>query len=319
MKKPHTSKDRIIIIVSIITVLLVAACNKTDKIPNQDQYKKGEDGLVFDFIKGAPPEKAYEDSKFSIGLNLRNKGGYDISQGIVVLGLEKDYMEASPAKQTFDLKGKSLYSPAGDFALLQFEANTKLIEAMSERHKSTVIATSCYRYAAETVQNVCIDADVLRTRPGKKVCEVQDITLTDQGGPIAITKIEQRTIPKGDNKIQVEFTIMITNKGKGSPVDAYAIDKACGASGPTLEDRYWNLVRLKMFKLSGVWFYNGISDESSVVCRPEPVRLENNEGKIVCTTNEFSPDSSYVTQLMLQLEYGYVESKSVVVEIIRKA
>jgi hypothetical protein len=315
MKKIMQQTGRSII---LIILLLGLSCGRNDNVPYEDQYKKGEEGLVFDFIKGAPPEKAYEDSKFSIGLNLRNKGGYDINQGIIVLGLENDYMEASPVKQSLELKGKSLYSPNGDFAVLQYDASTRLLEAMSERHKTTVIATACYRYLAETVQNVCIDADVLQNRPTKKVCEVKDITLTDQGGPIAITKIEQRTIPKGDNKIQAEFTITITNKGMGSPVDAYAIDKACGAGGPTLEDRYWNLVRLKMLKLSGVWFYNGISDESSVVCRPEPVRLENNEGRIVCTTTEFTPDSSYVTQLMLQLEYGYVESKSTVVEIMRK-
>jgi hypothetical protein len=303
----------------LILVLLLAGCKKDDSVPYEDQYKKGEDGLVFDFIKGAPPEKVYEDSDFAVGITLRNKGGYNIRQGMLNLNLEPDYMEALGSSQNYDLDGKSLYSPNGAFLTQDIKVHAKNIDTMSERHKSTIIATACYKYAAETVQNVCIDADVLQIRPTKKVCETKDITLTSQGGPIVITKIEQRTIPKGDNKIEEEFTINIANKGKGTPADMYAINTACGSKDPTLRPNYWNLVHLSKLKMSSLWVYNGNDVESMIKCRPNPVKLENNEGKIVCTTQEFTPDSSYITQLQVLLEYGYVESKTAVVEIMRKA
>jgi hypothetical protein len=307
------------IIFSVIMLVLVVSCKNGDSVPYEDKYKKGEEGLVFEFIKGAPPLKAYEESEIPVGITLRNKGGYDITQGKILLNLEQDYMKPVESR-TYDLKGRSLYNPNGEFMTQEYSVELKAIDAMSEKHKSAIIATACYLYAAETVQNVCIDSDVLNIRPTKKVCEVKDLTPGSQGGPIAITKIEQRTIPKGEDSIMEEFTIFIANKGKGMPADFYSINTACGGQESAVKPNYWNLVHLKSLKLSSTWYYDYTGESVNFKCQPNPVKLESNEGKIVCTTSEaFKPESSYITQLSVRLEYGYVESISSTMDILRKA
>jgi hypothetical protein len=300
----------------ILVILILLGCGKNDG-PSVDAYKKGTDGLQLTFLKGAPPDKLYEDSGFTVGIQVKNKGAYDIKDGELVLNLETDYMEATNAKTPINLAGRSLYNPGGAFDMVQYDAQTRLIDAQSMKHTSQVIATACYEYYAETSQNVCIDADYSSIRPGKKVCEVKDLTLTDQGGPVAITKIEQRMVPRDGGTVQASFIIHIQNKGTGTPVNMLNTKAACGVN--TDKDlTYWNYVHLKTIQLSDNFyqFYNKDSTSGNMVCSPNPVKLEKGIGQIRCTTPDLSPGSSYIAPLNVILAYGYTESisKPVIIE-----
>jgi hypothetical protein len=304
----------------ILIICLLAGCKKNGNQPSIADYKKGSEGLVLEFLKGAPPDKIYEDSEFSAAVQIRNKGAYEVKNGVLLLNLESDYADTDNRKKAIDLPGRDIYNPNGGFETYQYLSKTRFIETQSEKHTSQVIATACYNMQAETTQDVCIDADYLSIRAGKKICEVKDIVLTDQGGPIAITKIEQRIIPKSSSdSLSAQFIIHIQNKGKGVPVSKYEIQSACGAD-PLVKQNFWNLVHLEQFRLSAEHYYD-LKEESqyeagTVTCKPNPVKLDKGTGQIICTTGEIKPESSYTAPLNIVLGYGYTESiaKSMIIE-----
>jgi hypothetical protein len=331
--------NKTILIFAVLTgVLLFAGCkdNRGNDIPTEDKYKTGTDGLTFEFVNKAPPDSVYENTPFTMALVLKNKGAYEISNGFLKLNLEKDYMilNITESENTqFLLKGRSLLNPNGDFQNVQLDAYAKPIDQMSESHTSLVIASVCYDYAAETTQNVCIDADSIGLRPSEKVCKVNDVSLTGQGGPIAITKIEEKMIPVKSDKseyydnVMAQYIIHIANKGKGRPVDmgsspdnsniAANIKLACN-SDLIKEPRYWDKVYLDRIKVSNQAYSRQITGQQPITCTPNPIRLdENGEGEFVCTTSAFNSASDFTTSMFVRLVYGYSESISKSVKITK--
>ncbi|MEM4268180.1 MAG: hypothetical protein QXK37_05110 [Candidatus Woesearchaeota archaeon] len=308
----------IVLLFSFMSVM-ISSCKKESKnTPLNIDYKKGTEGLAFDFLKNVPPNKVFESSEFSVSANLKNKGAYDIKKGFLTIALETDYIKPTSSQtQTFALKGRSISNPGGDAQFIEFRAQTRNINKLSERHQSTIILTACYDYATEANQKVCIDFDSLQQSPLQKVCEAKDATLTDQGAPIAITKIEHKMQPSGTNTAKSQFVVHITNKGNGRPVNITGLADAC--KDTQLPPNYFDIVYIDTVQLSSNYIFKWGDEDTSqgIICKPNPVRLENKEGYFICTTNEIENKGNYETQLFIRLVYGYTESKSMPIEIQR--
>ena len=246
----------------------------------------------------------------------------DRKQGLTYMNpaLTRDIVEEEPSGA---LEGKGVSSPEGNYKRISFKAKAKPLDLLSVQHTSPVILTACYAYATVASVDVCIDPDVSGTRDMDKACETKDITLTDQGAPIAITKVETRILPKGEDVVP-QFMIHVDNKGSGKPISEEVLEEACSSAELSHSD--WNRVRLESFRFSSdQYHYDYGSESNNIDCSTNPLRLVDGKDTIRCTVNNnklgeelklSKQDPSFSTKAFIRLEYGYTESetKNVVIE-----
>ncbi len=326
----------------LVIVLFVSGCGTTNKNTDPSELikeiYKGTDGLVMSFMKGAPPDEVYEESPFPINIELENKGAYDIKdgKGIISIGLENDYMEVSgwldnkliraagDSKAQFDLQGKSQANPKGDKTIASLVVDAlRIKEEMSEKHESLIMATACYKYQTKVIETICIDTDVHNLLSKEKVCEVKDITLSDQGAPIAVVKIEESMQPeKYGSQLKPEFIISIENKGKGQAIKdgTDIIEKACSAE-PLTNDEL-NVIGVSAF-LPGqgdtVKQLNCDITKKNEGENKAYIKLNENKGSARCVLEEgiSTEEGTFLSPLTIILDYGYTSTISKSVTITR--
>jgi len=396
-------------ILIVFMILLIVACKKDNGLeyPITDKdFKKGTDGLVFDFLPNGPPMKVFEETQFEIAADMWNKGAHDVTEGYITAIVEEPYMciltsggscadtsdidagtkqrlkelrdertkllvdkdkvqnqPDSPENQqkieeidnrlteidrqiqetesslqmvsqdyTKDLlvdlepmdeyKGKSVNNPEGTSKFVQFTAKSKPLDLLSVQHTSPVILTACYAYTTEWTEDLCIDPDVTGLNEVDKACEVKDISLSDQGAPLAIIRIETKILPQNEAAAP-QFIIHISNKGKGKVVNVDKVKHACSAAKLDVKD--WNRVVLSEFRFSNEKYkYVYGAEDNNIECTPNPLRLIDGEDFIRCTfkqdTEKIPKETpAYTTQGYMKFDYGYVQSvsKNVVIEKVR--
>ncbi len=249
----------------------------------------------------------------------------DISTKIDALDKQFKVINTDITKTISGMQGRSVYYPDGTSSHVEFTAKAKKLDLLSVQHTSPVVLTACYDYYTELSQDICIDPDITST--AKKACKAADITLTDQGAPIAITKIETRVMPDGDN-VKLDFLIYIKNKGDGQVVNKDMLKEACSAAKLSRND--WNRVTLTEFGFSSQdYFYKFGATDNKITCSPNPLRLtsgpEGGVDFIRCsidnaklTADQLIKKStpSFLTQAYIRLDYGYTKSitKDVVIK-----
>jgi len=300
------------IILLIITTLIFSGCiqNPFVKTTTQDDFRTGSQGILMEFLTNAPPSETYEEYPFQVGVILENVGAYDTKNGFISFTIEEDYMELMNQNDdvvSFSLKGKSVSLPTGDQLVKIIKANTKKIDEQSEKHDSTVLANVCYQYQTKKDVTICIDTDIYNLKEMQKVCNIKDITLTPQGAPVAITKIESEMLPaEDDNLIKPAFKIQIKNVGNGEVIDKGKISDIC--SSEPVDYKELNTVDIKVM----------LSNEE-LECKPTPLKLKSNEDEVRCILEKGIPKdrATYTSPLTIELDYGYTYSISTKV-VIRK-
>jgi hypothetical protein len=217
-----------------------------------------------------------------------------------------------------EIIGKNVYYPEGTSRHLKFDAKAKKLDLLSVQHTSPIILNSCYNYHTELSPDLCIDPNP--NSEFEKVCDVKDITLSSQGAPVAITKVETRILPKNDD-VEVQFIIHVENKGNGDVISRYKLKEACSASKLRNED--WNEVILSEFGFSNnQYFYKYNQDEgtkNTITCRPNPLRLVDGKDTIKCTVDNSKLNDdlkiskstpSYISQAYMRFDYGYTKSNT---------
>ncbi len=273
---------RFLFILFIILLTPVLASCSTQQIihTSNKEFLEGTDGLDFLFVDENPPEVVYEDTPFTVVLDLKNTGAHTLT-GFLTLSLEDDYVclvdennECSifnPIGQTaqenieqlkdsvavmnpyktkwFSLEGRSIFNYQGGIMVLSYPAKAKSAGTMSEKHNVQFVATACYEYTTKWTQEVCIDTDINKMNIFPGACEATEISLSGQGAPLAITSIESTMLPTGKGYIRPMFTIYIENSGNGKIINKNKKEEACTATGLTSRD--YNMVFLKSVILSG--------------------------------------------------------------------
>ena len=333
----------------VIILFVTIGCNSSDSKKNTDvNLFIGLEGLSLEFVKNAPPPRAFEQSDFPILLRIKNKGANSITNNyaLLTIGSEKDYIssvifdESGQAlkrnkdnEAKFAIEGKTQINPKGDEIIASFNAKTGKLDSQSETRISTITANLCYPYKTTLSMTACIDPDVAGIRPGKKVCAVKEQVFNNgQGAPIAITKIEPQMIPEGEN-INPQLLIFIENKGKGIPINKENYLYVCGKSdlvNSNSPDNYnkktkiWNVAVVRAFG-------PGRGDENQLTCCPNIngeckestngdeitgfLKFQDKKDFVRCTLknskNPISRNSNaFTSPIRIEIEYGYVQTIS---------
>ncbi len=298
-------------ILLIMIILFVVGCSQTSgpsaTITNEDIHK-GNLGLVMSFLENMPPLEVYENDVFPIGIELENKGAFDISVGDLLLNLEEDNLELQKGgiKESIMLKGKSVGNPKGEFDIISFLAKAKEIGRETEIMTSNIIATACYKYRTVFSKNICVDTDFYNLKRGKKACNAQDLFFSSgQGAPVSIVKVEPNMVEE-DGVIKPRFALYIENVAKGEVVNHNSVENMC--SDEEINPNDLNHIEVEAYL-----------SETPLVCEPSPIKLQNQEKVVRCVLEEgISKDvQSYTTILTVNLDYGYTDTISKRVDIRR--
>ena len=345
----------------IISLIVFTACSlgsKQTKIITEADLRHGTSGLVFNFLQGTPPDKMYESSPnsdegtFPVAVLLENQGTGTITNGFLNLGYETNYLSlvqgswylndiAVPVDFStirFILEGKSLENTVGGKSSVYLQMKTGMLDPQSQSKTSAVTMTACYDYETKATVPVCIDTDPYNLKKGVKACTIKDAVFTDQGAPLAITKVETKSLPQAGGSAKLEFYITIENKGLGEVVSLVdplgdlktkevriletpymeTLKKACSPKiileeldsdkKATYLKNLWNIVGLKV-QLS-------TDEEDKFDCSPQPIRLIDKKAVVRCVYSGFiQPNTDYMTVLNIFLKYGYTHTITKSIEI----
>lgn len=316
-----------------ILILFIAGCGTgSSQTKKEINVRVGFDGLKLEFLKNTPPQKVFEDSTFPVIIKVKNNGAYslrDEEKAILSLGVERDYtknvqllvgkaqlLEQAGNAASLNLEGKSSIN-LGEEQVISYNIVAGRIDPQSEVHPSTVIATLCYPYKTVLDTAACIDTDVSGIKPGKKVCQVQDLVFNSgQGAPVAVTKVEVNMLPsqieKGiQPKIVPQFLIFVENKGQGIVIKKEEVSNFCTKSDTTHSNL--NIVYVK------VCLSNFCTDNGGITCQLEVkpnsnerghIKLKDKKDVIRCTKKDGldSAQDAYLSPLKIELDYGYTQS-----------
>jgi hypothetical protein len=197
------------------------------------------------------------------------------------------------------LEGKNVYNLEGGFEQVEFRSSSISLPRGVFEYNPTLNFVNCYAYHTTANPEVCVDPLFYQVTSEQKACRPIDVTMGGgQGAPVGISYVNVNMV--GDKAI---FEINIRNQGGGRVLSPYADIQNCG-----LNLEYDDLDRINYYVELG-----GRPGD----CKPRDgyVRLNNNNGKIVCTFG-LHGGSAYKAPLLIDLDYNYMKSIKKQVKII---
>ncbi|MBD3262988.1 hypothetical protein GF374_01260 [Candidatus Woesearchaeota archaeon] len=252
-------------------------------------FAGGSNGLVLSFMPGLPPDEVFENTKFTIGVKLENKGEHKVPEGVEVkiggIPTGEDGFDLNQSAQSTkkELTGKTLVEEeviSGGFEIFNFPAESPTYPGDTE---VTIIASSCFPYESLGVATVCLKDDLFTQATGApEVCKVSGEKETySRGAPIKVTKIKE--IPMGEHRLG--FKINIENTGDGQ---VYLPRTGCKGSDI-------NKVSVKSVKIRDIVFS----------CSTKTITLVDGEGTVFCDKELPEDIGEYEDILKVILEYNY--------------
>jgi hypothetical protein len=320
---------KLLFILTVIALLLTG-CGNNQGTPQNTKLQTGTKGLSMSLLEKGFQKEVFEDTRAYASLQLQNEGYYNIQQGVIVPSLEQDFVEIESWQLPyrfrtnqnnevfFDLLGKSLSNSKGEKQVLSAVLKTKRIDDSRNKMKTQIIFNACYSYATVTSQTICIDTDPNDLGVKKKSCKAKDISPSGgQGGPVAITSIQERVIPAdSEDRVLLEFTIYAENQGDGTIINYDNYREICEGRDFGRDD--YNVVKLHSIRFSDYEFTEGIG--TGLECSPTPMKEIDKKYYTKCTiTKDSALDKStptYETPLIIDLVYGYKTTISQEMEIM---
>ena len=300
----------------IILLVALSGCEKvyTPERPTMEDIEEGSEGLVISFIDNAPPPTVMEDSLFDIGIRIANEGTSNVKKGYLLLGYEKEYIgeifwrdNGANDRIYFDINGRSLNMPTGDEQVYLARIEAGNIGPQREQAQTLIYATACYDYSTKAHANLCIDTDTYNLKAIEKVCSAADIGLSDQGAPVAVTRIESIMMTsKDEGVVRPQLKIHFSNVGQGTIIKQGRADAACSAQPLAKDD-------VNTIKISAVL------SETKLSCKPELLKLREGMDYTICTHEQGIDENnpSYYAPLTITAEYGYMETISKQVTLMK--
>jgi hypothetical protein len=288
MEKAHT-----IFAVAVLLLLssFLAGCGTGSDIPTP---YTGSQGLYMEFHPSSPPASVNPGKSFRIIIYLSNYGASDITSGRVYLTniVDNDISVVGDKSKTFTLYGRTDKIPQGEKKVVTWDAS-----AISKQDHvvSEISAAAEYGYTTNAVTPICIDpardTDTGFNNIGKPCIMQREITLTDQGAPVAVKQIIADIDP--DAK-QITLTIGVQNVGGGY------------ISAGTIDTSYLGFLDSEV-KLAG----------QPIICESSRIAITDDVGQIVCYA-DYASDTAYTTTLQIKLDYIYRQTLSAKEIEIRK-
>ncbi len=332
-------------LVLLLVLVLVACVPGTPKAPPTQVYE-GSDGIVVSFFPNAPPDNAFPGSTIGVGVLFENKGAVDVnceeecghflvfarapildSAGgpFAVKDSLKDALENSLETE---LSGKESYLSGGKAAL---ELPVVSVAEVESSTTANIFALACYPYRTLLSTAICVDTAPLTLDPADRVCDLKDISLKNQGAPVAITKVSQARYVKnisGRNIVHPLVRLTLANVGGGLVLDnsSTSLSVACTADAEASElpQGIIGLVSVSA-DVSGIpmrcnggrpFKLSGDRTKDVVECVADFEAMDPSEFNAIAPRFDYrSNDNSFVTTLNVQLTYGYQTSVAKEVEI----
>lgn len=301
-------KKSTILFTVFVALLFLVSCSGLSRSRGQVTpytFHTGTQGMVLEFLPGSPPDRLYEGDPLSIVVKYANKGVYTVEGGMLyVSGYDRSYIPLVPDQQPFNAEGKSVYNPEGLVSsIAEFSAGAVAAPPYVDVFPQTFKVTACYKYRTEASADVCIDPDPLRIQPEDKVCIIHDASISSQGAPVAVTRVEEDAA-----KGRVQFKVGISNVGGGMVI-------ASSAGSVPLDRCQADLRQDEIDKVE-------ISAELSgrpLDCTPRQVRLINGQGIAFCSLflSDYQSQEAYQTTLNIYLDYGYRNSIAKRVDVMK--
>ena len=308
-------------------VITIGCVPKDDNSKNKDEIT-GTEGLTIEFIKNFPQDNYVvsenEREPISVILNVRNKGAFPKQDNLKLLADGKIYLSgfddeiieidrSSKSLSTYFLPGVSSINLVGGFDTVEFEDGRIIAKnILVDRYEPVILATICYPYQTIAGPSVCVDPFPFDENQDK-VCRISSQTLTSQGAPVAVTRIDEEA---SSNKIR--FKITIKNVGNGDVIKLGALGKCDPTVGQVLERGDFDRVELKKAMLGSVNLLHNCGPfaegENNII------RLFEGEGYVICSLDksEFGDaKSAYTTPLNIELSYGYRSTASKQIRILK--
>lgn len=294
---------KIILILTMISLVVLYGCTGSgNETPDEVNFRSGSQGLEMKFLENSPPDKIFDKEELNIMIEMLNKGATDIVGGrLYTSGYDPKFIQITPKDTNFNIVGKSIFNPDGRLSEFQtFVDNRVDVPKSADSLEQNIKITACYNYETKASASVCIDQNPRSTTT--KVCTPETIRLSGgQGGPIAVTEIEQESSPD-----QITFKISFSNVGEGVVFDSSQGLNNCHTA---LEYKDLDVVDVKV-KLG----------ERSLNCQPNDgrnIRLINKDAFVFCYYKGKLGDDAFTSQLSVAIDYAYRNSISKSVEIIK--
>lgn len=265
--------------------------------------QSGTQGIEIRTLANQPPALIYDDNELTAMVEVRNRGNDDVEIPdcyVQVTGQDQSIIGGSfsssiPCAANMGvLEGKNIYNVEGGINMIEFTSPTVNLPDNVFEYNPTLNFLACYRYTTTANPQVCIDPLFYQVTSEQKACIPQDVGMGGgQGAPVGVSYVGVDMI--GDKAI---FEINVVNNGGGRVLDYGANIQNCGGASLSYQD------------LDVVEFEVSLNDGSPLNCKPlnRRVRLTNNVGKIVCTSNNIANTNAYETILQIRLDYSYIDS-----------
>ena len=310
-------RGKIGILLLLISLLFLISCQRVpggeqpeDTAAALRQVQVGSQGVEVRVLPNYPPPTIYDENELITIVEVRNKGNHDLEPQecfIRIPGFDPnivggDYQRArSCAENVGVLEGKTVFNLEGGFNQIEFSTQNIALPRGVPDYDPALKILSCYNYGTQANPQVCIDPLFYQVTSEQKTCIPRNVGMGGgQGGPVGVTNVGVEMT--GSKAI---FDITVANLGSGRVLSPFADIQACNDA---------NLERTDFDKV----YYNvELAGGSLVDCKPRDgfVRLSNGQGKILCTFN-IPGTSAYETPLLIDLDYGYIDSEPMSVRII---
>lgn len=235
----------------------------------------------------------------TLSLDLQGFADIDMTilyHGVALLLNMATFDFSSHLGSEYDLKADDQYFPGGEQDFIDYHVDMKEWPPGLDEYDIELMMVNCYGYVTYASPLVCLDPSPYSEQ--RKICRPKTITMSSQGAPIAITKVEQE-----NGKNQAVFTIHVKNIGEGKVIYWGAIERCSPYYPHDLTSKYTNMIQ----------GFNARIGNRVLTCTPETgvFRLtENGEGTITCRYDMAYSNlqSAYQAPLIMEFWYGYQET-----------
>ncbi|MEM4337019.1 MAG: hypothetical protein QXG86_03375 [Candidatus Woesearchaeota archaeon] len=223
----------LIIILGIIAIFVLSSCAQQETKTKAATFVGGTKGLVFEFVKEAPPDNVFDGGKFpfSVNIKIKNAGEWEIPSGAQITteisGIDPTDYGLTPAnlkKNPYQGLLPTRLDPNGNI----IEGDILIVDFPGFNYRKTLFgdikanikADVCYSYGTKAVSAICVKKDLSSSDPS--VCRVtEDKAISNSGAPVQITSLKEAQ--GGTDKVIITLLIkhvgsgQIFEKGSGCP------------------------------------------------------------------------------------------------------